>query len=68
MPGLAALGWARSAADLDAHGCANTGPLLPPALCEALVAQYDEPARFRSRVTMARHGFGRGECQCYGLS
>jgi len=28
---------------------------------EALIALYDEPDAFRSTVTMARHGFGRGE-------
>jgi hypothetical protein len=35
--------------------------LLAPADCEALVALYDKDDRFRSRVIMARHGFGRGE-------
>ena len=37
------------------------GPVLTPDECAALAATYDVDARFRSRVVMARHGFGRGE-------
>jgi uncharacterized protein len=58
---VADLGWAGIAADLDAWGCAVTGPLLAPAECAALAALYDRDEPFRSRVVMARHGFGRGE-------
>src|SRR5437763_15688754 len=58
---IAALDWPRIAADLDAHGCAVTGPLLTAGECAALAARYDDDARFRSRIVMARHGFGRGE-------
>jgi hypothetical protein len=58
---VAALDWTRIAGDLDAHGCAVTGALLTPAGCRALAASYASDARFRSRVIMARHGFGRGE-------
>jgi hypothetical protein len=47
--------------DLDARGFARTGPLLSARECEALAAAYDDDARFRSRVVMARHGFGSGE-------
>ena len=49
------------AKDLDAYGCAVTAPLLTPDECEALAALYPADAPFRSRVIMARHGFGRGE-------
>jgi hypothetical protein len=58
---IASLDWPRIAADLDAHGCAVTTPLLGADECAALAARYDDDARFRSRVVMARHGFGRGE-------
>ena len=58
---VAALDWARIAADLDAHGCAVTGTLLTPDECAALAAAYASDHPFRSRVIMARHGFGRGE-------
>jgi hypothetical protein len=55
------LDWPRIAADLDTTGCAVTPPLLDAADCARLAALYDDPAPFRSRVVMARHGFGRGE-------
>ena len=58
---VAALDWAVIAADLDAHGCAVTGPLLSAAECAALAGCYPQDSGFRSRVVMARHGFGRGE-------
>lgn len=62
---VAALDWPRIEADLDAAGHAAIGSLLTPAECEAVAALYDEPGRFRSRVVMARHGFGRGEYQYF---
>ena len=58
---VAALDWSVMATDLDAHGCAVTAPLLTADECEALAALYPADAPFRSRVIMARHGFGRGE-------
>jgi hypothetical protein len=58
---IAALDWARIAAELDAHGCAVTGALLAPEQCAALAQSYAADELFRSRVVMARHGFGRGE-------
>ena len=58
---IAALDWPRLEASLDAEGCAATGALLTRSECAGLVALYDEAAAFRSRVVMARHGFGRGE-------
>jgi hypothetical protein len=56
-----ALDWSRIGADLTAFGAATTGPLLEKAECARLAARYGEEAGFRSRVIMARHGFGRGE-------
>jgi uncharacterized protein len=62
---LAALNWPQLAASLDSEGYATTGPLLSPGECAALTAAYDNPAAFRSKVVMARHGFGRGEYQYF---
>jgi len=57
----AVLDWTRIASELDEHGCALTGPLLPAETCALLIDSYDDDARFRSKIVMARHGFGRGE-------
>ena len=62
---LAALDWTAIAAELDARGIACTAPVLTPAECAELAALHDEPARFRSRVDMARHRFGEGEYQYF---
>jgi hypothetical protein len=58
---IEAIDWARIAADLDAHGCATTGRLLSAQQCTELAETYATDVPFRSRVVMARHGFGRGE-------
>jgi uncharacterized protein len=55
------LDWPMLAAALEARGHATTGPLLSPAECRALASLYGAEAGFRSRVVMARHGFGQGE-------
>ena len=46
---------------LDAHGCSTIPGLLSADQCAELRATYARDELFRSRVEMARHGFGRGE-------
>src|SRR3954468_8258725 len=58
---VSALDWNSIATQLDSFGCATTGPLLSPDECAALSSRYDKDSLYRSRVVMARHGFGRGE-------
>ncbi len=58
---LDALDWKRIAGELDARGWALTGPVLDDADCAVLAGLYEQEAGFRSRVVMARHGFGQGE-------
>ncbi|GAB3657898.1 2OG-Fe(II) oxygenase [Ramlibacter alkalitolerans] len=60
---LAAHDWTRAHAELDADGVAVLPALLSPPECADLAALYDAagPHTFRSKVVMARHGFGRGE-------
>ena len=53
-------------AEALANGLEGEGHALLPGLlgardCQALVRSYDDRALFRSRIVMARHGFGRGE-------
>jgi uncharacterized protein len=58
--------WRRIAADLDAEGYAVMNAVLPAEECEALAASYRSEDYFRSRIVMARHGFGRGEYKYFG--
>ena len=53
--------WAALERDLDAYGCAVAPKLLPPEACREAAGWWRDEARFRSRVVMAAHGFGRGE-------
>jgi hypothetical protein len=46
---------------LEEQGSALIPNLLSPGECATLAALYLDDSFFRSRVTMARHGFGRGE-------
>jgi uncharacterized protein len=58
---IASLDWARLGAEIGATGAAPTGPLLTAKECDALRKLYDDDARFRTKIVMARHGFGAGE-------
>jgi hypothetical protein len=53
--------WDQVSAELDADGCAVLEQLLSTAECSTLAALYEDETVFRSRVVMARHGFGKGE-------
>src|SRR5690349_2571648 len=66
---IACYDWPAAEAALDEYGWAPLAQLLTAAECDALAALYPSEQHFRSRVTMARHGFGRGEYQyfCYPL-
>jgi hypothetical protein len=59
------LDWARLGAALDASGNAVAEGLLSVQECADLAALYADTSIFRSRVIMARHGFGRGEYQYF---
>jgi uncharacterized protein len=56
-----AIDWPGVIAGLDAEGWATVEQLLTPQECEEIAALYERAGHFRSRVVMARHGFGRGE-------
>jgi len=58
--------WQAVATALDETGSAVLEHLVSPDECERLAALYPDDARFRSRVAMARHGFGRGEYKYFG--
>ncbi|MDP3173675.1 MAG: 2OG-Fe(II) oxygenase [Phenylobacterium sp.] len=53
--------WSAAQVALDARGNAVLPGLLSIEECGALAALYAQEAPFRSRVVMARHGYGQGE-------
>src|SRR5262245_11540184 len=58
---VAALDWVGAEGELDRRGWTLREGLLTAGACEILTDLYAEDSRFRSRVEMARHGFGSGE-------
>ena len=58
---MSSIAWERVESDLNEYGGAVLEQLLTPDECESVTAMYPDDAAFRSRVVMARHGFGRGE-------
>ncbi|MCW0206398.1 2OG-Fe(II) oxygenase [Achromobacter veterisilvae] len=63
-PGLDAVegrDWEAIGRSLDRHGNAVLPGFLSPAQCRMLAALYPREDGYRSRIVMARHGFGRGE-------
>jgi hypothetical protein len=53
--------WRRVTAELDDQGWSVLPGLMNQATCLKTAALYGHSDGFRSRVVMARHGFGRGE-------
>jgi hypothetical protein len=53
--------WPSVERQLDEMGCAIVPRLLDGASCAAVAASYADDSLFRSKVNMARFGFGRGE-------
>jgi hypothetical protein len=58
--------WQVASAALDEQGWAVLPGLLDPPACGEVETLREDEARFRSRVVMARPGFGRGEYRYFG--
>jgi hypothetical protein len=58
---VATLDWPALEQELDKFGAATIGPLLTAKECRELIDGYADDARYRNRVVMERHGYGRGE-------
>ncbi len=56
-----AVDWTGVERALDQYGCATVPALVTAEQCDAFAALYPRDDLYRSRVVMARHGFGRGE-------
>ncbi|WP_174246421.1 2OG-Fe(II) oxygenase [Burkholderia sp. L27(2015)] len=61
IPALQAQDWPAIEQSLYTDGNALLPALLTAAQCEELAAMYEQDQHFRTRVVMARHGFGLGE-------
>ncbi len=61
-----ALDWPAIVDDLDSVGCALTGRVVDGVECRAMIDRYEDDARFRSTVVMARHRFGEGQYRYFG--
>lgn len=58
---VASFDWKNVISMLDANGNAVLPNLLTARQCDELAALYPQEEGYRTRVVMARHGFGRGE-------
>jgi hypothetical protein len=58
--------WDAARTSLDAYGHADLGPVMDGGTRRALIDAFDDEARFRSRIDMARHGFGQGVYKYFG--
>jgi hypothetical protein len=58
---VATIDWPRIGEDLNRSGHAAVPRLLTPQACASVASLYEDEAAFRSRVVMARHGYGSGE-------
>lgn len=63
--GTSATDWNLIRAALDADGVAVVSRVLESSQCHALRELYARSDRFRSRIVMERHNFGRGEYQYF---
>jgi len=61
MSSFETIEWQKVSADLDAQGWAVMPKLLSEKQCDAVASLYKKDEGFRSKIVMARHGFGRGE-------
>lgn len=58
---LARINWEVLAEEVDQEGYSVVPSLLCDSGCQDVIRYYSLPDRFRSVITMQRHGFGRGE-------
>lgn len=53
--------WSAITDHLNNNGWAPIRGLIAGEMCDDIAGAYDQDARFRTRIVMSRHGFGRGE-------
>jgi hypothetical protein len=57
--------WAAIGEHLWQHGFSRIGVLLSESECRDIQSMYSDPARFRTKIDMARFRFGKGEYQYF---
>jgi uncharacterized protein len=57
--------WVHLEDELNDRGAAVLERLLTAKECREIATLYSDDRRFRSRIVMTRHGFGRGEYKCF---
>ena len=57
--------WSQLVEQLDGRGFVRIAGLLDAEVCNGLIGLYGRRELFRSRVVMARHGYGHGEYQYF---
>ncbi|SPL64586.1 2OG-Fe(II) oxygenase [Ochrobactrum soli] len=62
---VAAYDWEKIGAELDTLGTAILPKLLSDSECHNFATKWHYSAAFRTTISMARHGFGRGEYKYY---
>jgi uncharacterized protein len=62
---IRALPWTQLTEQLDAQGYVSIPDLIDEPTCAQLIELYALDSLFRSKVVMARHGYGRGEYQYF---
>lgn len=60
-PRVTELDWPGIENELDQYGCTAVSRLLDGEQCDSLKSLYGDDTKFRSRINMANHGYGRGE-------
>src|SRR5262249_40322051 len=58
---VAAYDWHALTSELDSYGCAMLPQLLSAEECRRVAGMFSDASRFRTRIDMARHGYGQGE-------
>jgi hypothetical protein len=53
--------WAKATEEVNEYGCAALGQVLKGGECREIADLYDDVARFRSTIDMARYRFGSGQ-------
>ncbi|RYF48392.1 MAG: prolyl 4-hydroxylase subunit alpha, partial [Cytophagaceae bacterium] len=55
------LDWAAITESMNATGYASIPGILPVAICDELIANYQSPDIYRKTIVMEHHGYGQGQ-------